>query len=195
VEGQKMSKSLGNFITIHQLLDTQDFGGRAWPGAVLRLAMLRTHYRQPIDFTVKALEEAEATMQRWHEHDGFAALDVSNDPVPEAVIEALSDDLNTSDMIVHLHTLHKNGDKAGLKAALVFLGLYSDALAADRSHDLSDAVKAQVESLIAARIAARGQKNWAESDRLRDQLSEMGILIMDSKAADGTLVTTWEVKR
>ena len=195
VEGQKMSKSLGNFITIHQLLDTHDFGGRAWPGAVLRLAMLRTHYRQPIDFTVKALEEAEATMQRWHEHDGFAALDVSNDPVPEAVIEALSDDLNTSDMIVHLHTLHKNGDKAGLKAALVFLGLYSDALAADRSHDLSDAVKAQVESLIAARIAARGQKNWAESDRLRDQLSEMGILIMDSKAADGTLVTTWEVKR
>jgi cysteinyl-tRNA synthetase len=195
VEGQKMSKSLGNFITIHQLLDTQDFGGRAWLGAVLRLAMLRTHYRQPIDFTVKALEEAEATMQRWHEHDGFAALDVSNDPVPEAVIEALSDDLNTSDMIVHLHTLHKNGDKAGLKAALVFLGLYSDALAADRSHDLSDAVKAQVESLIAARIAARGQKNWAESDRLRDQLSEMGILIMDSKAADGTLVTTWEVKR
>jgi cysteinyl-tRNA synthetase len=75
------------------------------------------------------------------------------------------------------------------------LGLYSDALAADRSHDLSDAVKAQVESLIAARIAARGQKNWAESDRLRDQLLDLGILIMDSKAADGTLVTTWDVKR
>ena len=98
-------------------------------------------------------------------------------------------------MIAYLHTLHKNGDKAGLKAGLVFLGLYSDVLAADRSHELPDAVKAKVESLIVARIAARGQKNWAESDRLRDQLLEMGILIMDSKSADGTLSTTWEVKR
>src|SRR5664279_237625 len=58
VEGEKMSKSLGNFVTIHELLHTDKFGGRSWPGEVLRLAMLKTHYRQPIDFTVKALEEA-----------------------------------------------------------------------------------------------------------------------------------------
>ncbi|MFM7145843.1 MAG: class I tRNA ligase family protein, partial [Actinomycetales bacterium] len=61
VEGQKMSKSLGNFVTIHELLATEKFGGRSWSGDVLRLAMLRTHYRQPIDFTVKALEESEKT--------------------------------------------------------------------------------------------------------------------------------------
>ena len=195
VEGQKMSKSLGNFITIHQLMQTEDFGGRAWAGEVLRLAMLRTHYRQPIDFTVKALEEAEATMQRWHEHEEFAALDVSEKPVPQSIIEALSDDLNTADVIAQLHLLHKDGDKTGLKTALVFLGLYSEMLAADRSHDLTDTVKARVEHMIAARIAARGQKNWAESDRLRDQLLEMGILIMDGKSADGALTTTWEVKR
>ena len=59
VEGEKMSKSLGNFVTIHELLHTEKFGGRKWPGEVLRLAMLKTHYRQPIDWTVKALEEAE----------------------------------------------------------------------------------------------------------------------------------------
>ena len=65
VEGEKMSKSLGNFVTINELLHTENFGGRKWPGEVLRLAMLRTHYRQPIDFTVKALEEAEASLRKW----------------------------------------------------------------------------------------------------------------------------------
>ena len=65
VEGEKMSKSLGNFVTIHELLCTDKFGGRSWPGEVLRLAMLRTHYRQPIDWTVKALEEAEANLLAW----------------------------------------------------------------------------------------------------------------------------------
>ena len=70
VEGEKMSKSLGNFVTIHELLRTTKFGGRKWPGEVLRLAMLRTHYRQPIDWTVKALEEAEATLDRWYEAMG-----------------------------------------------------------------------------------------------------------------------------
>ena len=63
VEGEKMSKSLGNFVTIHELLHTEKFGGRKWPGEVLRLAMLRTHYRQPIDWTVKALEEAQHVLR------------------------------------------------------------------------------------------------------------------------------------
>ena len=67
VEGEKMSKSLGNFVTIHELLRTDKFGGRAWPGAVLRFAMLRTHYRQPIDWTVRALEESEKALQRFAE--------------------------------------------------------------------------------------------------------------------------------
>ena len=195
VEGQKMSKSLGNFITIHQLLETKDFGGRTRAGEVLRLAMLRTHYRQPIDFTVKALEEAEATLHRWHEHDGFDALDISDHAVPQAIIAALSDDLNTSEVIAFLHTLHKNGNTTDLKTGLVFLGLYNDVLAADRSHQLPEAVQAKVERLIEARIAARQQKDWAESDRLRDQLLEIGIVIMDSKGPDGTLTTTWDVKR
>src|SRR4051794_15531184 len=62
VEGEKMAKSARNFVTIHELLATDRFGGRSWPGEVLRLAMLRTHYRQPIDWTVRALEEAERTL-------------------------------------------------------------------------------------------------------------------------------------
>ena len=70
VESEKMSKSLGNFVTINELLHTTNFGGRKWPGEVLRLAMLRTHYRQPIDWTVKALEDAENTLDRWYEAVG-----------------------------------------------------------------------------------------------------------------------------
>ncbi|TIX44516.1 MAG: cysteine--tRNA ligase, partial [Mesorhizobium sp.] len=65
VEGQKMSKSLGNFYSITELLETETFGGRKWPGEVLRLAMLMTHYREPIDFSVRKLEEAENTLRKW----------------------------------------------------------------------------------------------------------------------------------
>ncbi len=93
VEGEKMSKSLGNFVTIHELLHEDKFGGRAWKGEVLRLAMLRSHYRQPIDWTVKALEEAEKTLQRWY------ALLRDKKPaagaLAEPFVEALCDDLNT----------------------------------------------------------------------------------------------------
>ena len=65
VEGKKMSKSEGNFVTINELLETEKFGGRKWPGEVLRLAMLMTHYREPIDFSVRKLEEAENKLRNW----------------------------------------------------------------------------------------------------------------------------------
>ena len=195
VEGQKMSKSLGNFITIHQLLATKDFGGRSWAGEVLRLAMLRTHYRQPIDFTVKALEEAEATLRRWHDGDGFSALDVSGHPVPPEVLAALADDLNTADMIGKLHGLHKSGDVAGLKSALLFLGLYNKDFAKVLTPSLSEAQRVKIEELVAARITARANKNFALSDQLRDELLVLGVVLKDGKAADGSPVTDWDLKR
>ena len=106
VEGEKMSKSLGNFVTIHDLLRTTEFGGRKWPGEVLRLAMLRTHYRQPIDWTVKALEEAEATLDRWY--DAIGDVEARGDP-DENVLDALADDLNTPESIARLHRLAHPG--------------------------------------------------------------------------------------
>ena len=80
VEGQKMSKSLGNFVTINELLTTDVFGGRSWPGEVLRLAMLKTHYRQPIDWTVSALQEAENTLKAWARVSGFKPCKLDNAP-------------------------------------------------------------------------------------------------------------------
>ncbi|CAD5300426.1 Cysteine--tRNA ligase [Bosea sp. 62] len=189
VEGEKMSKSLGNFVTINELLATDTFGGRTWPGEVLRLAMLKTHYRQPIDWTVKALEEAEKTLTDWAAAAGAAEAG----QVPAGVIEALADDLNTSQVLAELHALRKAGDHAGLKASLALLGI---ALPEVPVAEIDDVLRAKVEASIAARLAARKAKNFAESDRLRDELVAMGIVLMDGKdPATGELITSWEVKR
>ncbi len=192
VEGQKMSKSLGNFVTIHQLLETETFGGRAWHGDVLRLAMLRTHYRQPIDFTVKALEEAEKALLGWR-----ADVVPSSTVDPEA-IEALSDDLNTASVVARLHGIKDPSVRA---ATLDFLGFGATA-AEIAVHDAQvrgiarTVDDARVSSLISARLDARRRKDFAESDRIRDELAAMGIALKDGKdPATGEPVTTWEVKR
>src|SRR5829696_7524330 len=93
VEGEKMSKSLGNFITIHELLMTKQFGGRTWPGEVLRLNMLTAHYRQPIDWTVERLVEARKTWRDWVEPVVGVGMAADSHP-PADLIEALADDLN-----------------------------------------------------------------------------------------------------
>lgn len=206
VEGKKMSKSEGNFVTINDLLNTDKFGGRSWPGEVLRLAMLKTHYRQPIDFTVAGLEEAGATWNRWY----LASKD-NLQLVPPSLyaLEALSDDLNTSSLFVEMHrlaSLAEKGDEDArnqLAANCYLIGIkfeikkQMDALAplvfkrfALQSAGIDLPVE-YVEDQISLRLAARAAKNWAESDRIRDELAAQGIVLKDNK--DGT--TTWEVKR
>ena len=206
VEGQKMSKSLGNFVTIHELLATDTFGGRAWSGEVLRLAMLKTHYRQPIDFTVKALEEAEKTLDRWYTK--IPNLPIDNVLPDEIVISALFDDLNTPQAIAALQGLFDysseddqitdfDDDHTIAVASARILGLlqhtpseWIEAKIKSANIDLS-----LIESLINARIEARRTKNFAESDRIRDELVAMGIQLKDGKDADGNLTTDWGVKR
>jgi cysteinyl-tRNA synthetase len=191
VEGEKMSKSLGNFVTIHELLRTTKFGGREWPGEVLRLAMLRTHYRQPIDWTVKALEEAEATLDRWYDAVGDAE---KNGEPDTDVLDALTDDLNTPEAVASLHRL---GGKASaperLKTSADLLGLLQQTRSEHQAIALSEAKidDAEVNAIVAHRSTARAAQNWAESDRLRDQLASLGVAIKDNK--DGT--TSWEPKR
>jgi cysteinyl-tRNA synthetase len=151
--------------------------------------MLRTHYRQPIDWTMKALEEAEKTLLDW----SAAAGDSTAGKVPAAVLDALSDDLNTSQVLAELHALRKAGDLAGLKASLDLLGI---ALPQVATSQVDPALRAIVEALIAARLDARRAKNFAESDRIRDELAAMGIALKDGKdPATGEAITTWEAKR
>jgi len=187
VEGEKMSKSLGNFFTIHELLAD-------WPGEVLRLNMLRTHYRQPIDWTVKSLEESWKTLDDWY----WIAGDAPGQAISAPALEALCDDLNTHQVITALHGLRNRiqagednlrGEFAGTLRALGFLGESAAAWAARRQAG-SDVDGAKVQALIDARTAARAAKNFAESDRIRDELAAMGVVLKDSKEG-----TTWEIAR
>jgi cysteinyl-tRNA synthetase len=214
VEGQKMSKSLGNFVTISELLS--GWNGIAWPGSVIRLSMLMTHYRQPIDFTQRALEESSIALSY------FATFGFVDDEVAPSkeFMAALDDDLNTPRAIAELHRLlnvarHQSNaiavraeggsglisdtdylEASQLAAGLKMLGIHIDNfntrwLRDQQTRNLDTTEAVTVNSLITARLAARAAKNWKESDRIRDELAAMGVSIKDNK--DGT--TSWEVKR
>ena len=190
VESEKMSKSLGNFITIRELLAD-------WPGEVLRLNMLKTHYRSPIDWTSKSLEESAKTLDDWY----AIAADFDAGEPSGAVIEALSDDLNTAQMIAVLHGLRNAAasgserERGEFAASLRLLGFLSESAAAwkGRKQQASGIDAEQIDRLISDRAAARARKDFRESDRIRDELAAKGVVIKDGKDADGKPVTTWEI--
>ena len=190
VESEKMSKSLGNFITIRELLAD-------WPGEVLRLNMLKTHYRSPIDWTSKSLEESTKTLDDWY----AIAADFDAGEPSGAVIEALSDDLNTAQMIAVLHGLRNAAasgserERGEFAASLRLLGFLSESAAAwkGRKQQASGIDAEQIDRLISDRAAARARKDFRESDRIRDELAAKGVVIKDGKDADGKPVTTWEI--
>jgi cysteinyl-tRNA synthetase len=194
VEGQKMSKSLGNFITIRELLETEKFGGRAWPGEVLRLAMLMTHYREPIDFTVKRLEEAEEKLRGWQRVASSAPGDGA---VDTAVLEALGDDLGFHRASVAMDAIARTANRgtdraaASLAATLRFFGFTTDGLL--RSADVFD--HSRIDDAVAARLAALEARDFAKADEIRAALLGEGIQLMDSKNDAGERVTRWEIKR
>jgi len=196
VEGRKMAKSEGNFVTIRELLAD-------WPGEVLRLNMLRTHYRQPIDWTVAGVLESQKVLDHWYDIVADMPMPIGVDADDE-VVGSLCDDLNTPSALTRLHALageirscasglHQLELKNKLKASAGFLGLLEftkgKALEHHPHRRVVDADK--VNALIDARYAARKAKSFKEADRIRDELNAMGIELEDHK--DGT--TTWKVKR
>jgi cysteinyl-tRNA synthetase len=140
VESEKMSKSTGNFITINELLATDNFGGRPWHGAVLRFAMMQTHYRQPMDWTVDKLRQSRTELFSLSFAAGNAnliaqslaeAADGVQQPVDEELVRVLCDDLNTSLAITRLREIAKearNSPDAAKKllVALKFLGIMDE---------------------------------------------------------------------
>jgi cysteinyl-tRNA synthetase len=206
VEGEKMSKSLGNFVTINELLSGHNFGGRSWDGPTLRFAMLRTHYRQPIDWTVKGLEEAERALRNWANLlDRHATSFNTSGPLPESFAHALEDDLNTPMAIAEMHQLAelaRKGDfssaqdlhRAGEFLGVITHGLMSANDAASVGEAAGKLMSPEFQQKVAEQIDARNvfrrAKNFKESDRIRDELAAMGVVLKDSK--DGT---TWEIAR
>jgi cysteinyl-tRNA synthetase len=249
VEGEKMSKSLGNFVTIRELLTKL-------PGDVIRLQMLMTHYRQPIDWTERSSQIARDELEDWS-HVLQSWYNFKNPHEPTEVAGALSEDLNTPSAISVLRELHAAAKKGGMTEQMIFaancklLGfrnldkpgyfrfgvsalnvssqslfvheeavqklraaiandapesertkilssIWADGLDVDisRSGDITlvsgnrAELTERVEKLIAARAAARKSKNFKEADRIRDEITAMGVVLHDSK--DGT---TWEIAR
>ena len=167
VEGKKMSKSLGNFFTVRDLLD------QGVPGEVIRFVMLSTHYRKPMDWTEKKRAEAEATLRKWASVVG----DTAPAQVPSDVVDAVSDDLNTPLAITHLHRLASDGDAAGLAAASALIGIDLHALDAGERVDLNPLA----DRLAALRATAMQSKDFGPVDAMKAALVGAGVEVRMSK--------------
>src|SRR5665213_3082245 len=187
VEGEKMSKSEGNFVTIHELL-------KDWPGSVLRFQMLKTHYRQPIDWTKKGTETAMLELDGFHTFTQHC--DKSKGRLAPSVIDALTDDMNVPQAITEIRKLveecRTNSDPDSqsardLFASYNFMGIVPVSYSEIYRRQHGDVDDVRVRTLIDERTAARTRKDFKESDRIRDELAKMGVVLKDSK--DGT---TWE---
>jgi cysteinyl-tRNA synthetase len=191
VEGQKMSKSLGNFFTVHELLED-------WPGEVLRYTLIAGHYRQPLDWTQKGVTQARQNLDRLYTAlrglDDVAAAEAAPD---DRLVAALGDDLNTPLALSVLHDLagqanraEDDAGKARLKGVLLasadLLGLLQMPVA-DWFQGGDDVYAAAIEEMIAQRTEARKNKDFAESDRIRDALAAQGIIL-----EDGPEGTSWK---
>ncbi|SHG67180.1 cysteinyl-tRNA synthetase [Cognatiyoonia sediminum] len=169
VEGKKMSKSLGNFFTVRDLLE-QDVHGE-----VIRFVFLSTHYGKPMDWTEKKREEAEKTLRKWYALADFEA----DHAVPTEVLEAISNDLNTAGALAEVHKMASSGDAASLGAALTLLGLgYVPDWAKTADVDLS-VYEGRLSEL---RASAMESKDFAPVDAMKSALIEAGVEVQMSKA-------------
>ncbi|MDA5556070.1 cysteine--tRNA ligase [Shimia sp. MMG029] len=175
VEGKKMSKSLGNFFTVRDLLGGHD-GNPGVPGEVIRFVFMSTHYGKPMDWTAKKAAEAEATLRKWR------TLTADIEPatsVPAEVLQPVADDLNTAGAITALHQFASAGDAASLLAGAQFLGLLTEEMGAwAEGVDLS-----AYETLLAdARATAMETKDFSDVDRIKTVLTAAGVEVRMSKA-------------
>ena len=166
VEGKKMSKSLGNFFTVRDLLDA------GIPGAVIRFVMLSTHYRKPMDWTDKKRIEAETTLRKWL----AMTKDVAPGAIDPDVLAAISDDLNTPLAFTHLHRLAQDGDGPELLASLALLGIDLNTLTTD--FDLN----ALATRLSDIRTDAMQSKDFSQLDTMKKALVDAGVEVRMSKA-------------
>ncbi len=180
INGEKMSKSLNNFITV------EDLRNKGVKGSTIKYAFLKNHYRTPFDFNMKLIEEAEKNLIDLHN----AVKNVeSSSKLDNNVLKYLSDDLNTSKVLAELHTL-KNTNPSSLKKVMEFLGIYDENFYKSKN-DLSglDISESEIDRLINERILAKKNKNYKRADEIRDFLNSKGIAIKDGQNG-----TDWNIK-
>ncbi len=210
VEGKKMSKSEGNFFTINELLTSDKFGGQKWAGDVLRLAILMTNYREPIDFSLRRLKEAEKILAKWKDRILELGLEFNDENRAEIealgpcskLLYALADNMNMSGVLSHLHR-HGAGKKLHnakrLFGSLQLLGIvnFESMQQWQKGKDsLSENLDiALIENKINERLKAIKEKDWAKADNIREELSKQRILLKDKKdEKTGERITEWEIK-
>ena len=177
VEGKKMSKSLGNFFTVRDLLD------KGIPGEVIRFVLLSTHYRKPMDFTNERIDEAERTLRRWR---GMDNKDKSKSLPDQELLKILHDDLNTPGAISRLHELAATGDFSLLKASADILGLLSDKLGGwNKNRDLKISAQWALKEILKLRARAKEKRDFQTADSIRNSLQSYGITLKD--LPDGTV--------
>ncbi|XCE17658.1 cysteine--tRNA ligase [Candidatus Liberibacter asiaticus] len=188
LEGRKMSKSNGNFITINELLETKKFGGRSWPAPVIRLAMLMTHYREPIDFTVQRLTEAEILLSKWPQ------TSTSKGIIDPAVLSALYNDLNTVSAIQALHKLARESTKNHDLLPIFNASAHILGIEVCKEH-LNKNISIAIEKLVQERLILLKMKKFSSADYIRKQLESKGFILEDYKNPDnGQRMTRWKQK-
>ena len=197
VDAEKMSKSIGNVLLLHDLV-------QSIPGEVVRWALLSAHYRQPLDWNQALLDQSRKALDRLYGAlHRAAAVEASTDEPPADFLKAIEDDLNTPGAMATLFALSSEieramtaGDhgvvgraKGELIAAAAILGVLQADPAAWLEGEVSDDLRAEVESLLEQRADARAARDWPEADRIRDRLNALNVVVMD-----GPQGATWRVK-
>jgi cysteinyl-tRNA synthetase len=174
VEGKKMSKSLGNFFTVRDLLE------QGWPGEVIRFVMLSTHYRKPMDWTEEKAREAERTLWKWR----VLTLGITGDKLPPVdMIEALADDLNTHSAISCLHRHARNGNGGAVLAGARLLGLLDSPLDLSTIEPTRLSDNSLIDRIQEIRMRAKIERKYHLSDSLREDLIALGVDVKDLKAS------------
>jgi len=180
VEGEKMSKSLGNFLLVHDLIEK-------YPGEALRLTLLSAHYRQPLDWSEDKVQQSQKQLDRFYNRlDEMAGMEAQDTGVPQGVMDALCDDLNTPQVMAELNGLLKEGNSPALKGELLAAGNLLGILQDNPqewlgfSHDDCGGDDAGIDALLLERGEAKAAKNFARADEIRDELAAEGIEIIDT---------------
>ena len=184
VEGKKMSKSLGNFFSVRDLLN------QGIPGEVIRFVLLSTHYSKPMDWTQKKADEATTTLRKWH---GLVA-DIIPGKLDVVVLERVANDINTPGALTRLHELAKTGDVAGLLAGAKFLGLLDRDSDWWRPQVIPSEIVQQIQNLVEARSAAKAGHDFAKADAIRDKLSAAGVEVIDKPNGISETIITGSLK-